>query len=614
MGLAIVGCQPADTSKASDSSSSSPASSSSSSASSSEVSSSEVSVSDDSTSSSVWIDYGKTELTQEMLDAVTGDNITLEGRMFLGMSSMATPYGIQLKYTGDAYLATFSTMSEDWESGEEFPLTQSSYYFKGEEGDAMVPQSPDKNNVVAQDTGDAFDSGFYTNPLALFDATDFALDYTYSGPGYKFSWAGSDDQKAITAYANIASSVTQGMYTFYGDLLTDLSIYTDGNEITGLGISATSSDESMADYGLLVSIQVGMKDVGTTEIDAEAVATQPYAVPEGQEEEYEAFQSALDKIAAKNYHFDVEVTDSTGTVIQESEAYVTADGWAGSDAYPADKTISYYGVHKNEDGTFDYYGGSAPDELAPSYKAYAAYHHLPAFDFAKEIFELDEEQSTEDVYVFTLRDSFTESYYASAVTNEVTYDTFGNTGIDLTFEVNKDGTMKGFVFHYTDSDDKTSTFTQTYDSFGTVESIPTSIADFTNYTPLAVPTSWDDASDTDGIPLTMMLGYMENGDAAVFPVTENLKPYYMNFISTFGTDTISIQANFVKETTYDSASELYELAIDELEKLLDTTFEATNPLYMQESATVDGLTYTVAVLSNYVVAIDITGPMIEMGA
>ena len=571
-------------------------------------SSSSSSSSNSSSSSDPWIDYGSIELTDTMLDAVSLNNITLRGHMFLGMSSQSTPYGIELKYDTGIFSATYSTMAQDFVTGEEIPTTSTTYYYEGENGNAFTPNSPNINNIASQDTGDSFDSGYYTNPFALFDASDFTINYSYSGPGYQFAFTGLDVNKIITAYTNIASAASGGMYTFYGDTIEGFYIYTDGEQVTGLGVSASSSDPMYEEFGLGLSMSLQIKDLGTTTVDTSSM-TSPYSIPEGQEEEYQAFYDALDLLDNYNYHFDVKVTDVLGTTIQESEAYVLEDGWAGVDRYT--DSADYYGVHHNSDGTYDYYNGSSSDSLAPQYKAYAAYHHLPSFDFAPEIFTLDTASSTDSVYVFTLREDFIENYGASLVANELTYDAFANTARDLTIEINSDGSFNSFTFNYTESNNTISTFVETFDSFGTLTEIPTSMADFTNYVSMAIPTSWDDpaAVDADDLPLSMWLDMMEGGSDILFPLTSALTPYYMGFYSILGDGTISLQLDLVKETNYDSARELYELACGELSTLLNTELETLDG-YLQASATIGSVTYTVGVLTSYVVVIEITSAMV----
>lgn len=586
---------------------SSAASSSSVSASVSETDSSDTS--EESSSSSAWVDYGSTELTEDMLDAVSGTNLTLKGHLFIGMLSESTPYGVEIQYEGGANLTSVSTLAQDFETGDEIPMTTQTYSYEGDNGDAYRPQNPDKDNEVSYDTGVSFEkSGLYTNPLSSFQAADFAIDYSYTGPGYKFSYVGEDDDAVLAAYANLASTATSDMYTFYGDLLTDLSLYTDGAAIQSIGIKAESSDPDLAAMGLSLSLNYEIQDVGTTKIDEESVLVDPYAIPADQTAQYDAFQKALDTAKADNYHFTAVAADADGVTFQTSEAYATPEGWAGVET--ADGQSAYYGVVANDDGTFDYYGGSAADKLEPSYKTYKATHHLPTYDFSTAIFDLNTEKSTDDLYVFDIKDDFLEHYYASAVVNEITYDSFADTASDLEFAITKDGLIQSFSFAFThDGDD--ATFVETFDSFGGVTEIPTTIADFTGYVPLEVPSSWEEATDQDDIAISMMLEFMANGDQAEYLLSDALKPYFVGFSTGFDNDNnVVVQLTLIKEYNSESCIELYELAKAELEKTIGTTLTVPNSLtYFAEATLENGLTYNVQATTDDTVLLQVYGPM-----
>ena len=163
-----------------------------------------------SSSSSEWIEEGTNiKLTDTMIVDISGSNLTLEGRYNQGSDLGTTPYGLQVKYTNNAYRSVASTMAEDMETSVASPMTTSAIYYKNTDGYIANPHNPDKNNQTETTTSLKMEQSVYVNALGGLSADWFAYDSSYVGAGYKFIVSKDNlaDKTVLVALTNILDSV-----------------------------------------------------------------------------------------------------------------------------------------------------------------------------------------------------------------------------------------------------------------------------------------------------------------------------------------------------------------------------------------------------------------------
>lgn len=461
-----------------------------------------------SSSSSEWIEEGTNiKLTDTMIVDISGSNLTLEGRYNQGSDLGTTPYGLQVKYTNNAYRSVASTMAEDMETSVASPMTTSAIYYKNTDGYIAYPHNPDKNNQTETTTSLKMEQSVYVNALGGLSADWFAYDSSYVGAGYKFIVSKDNlaDKTVLVALTNILDSVGYSSFggstgTFSSGFPTEFALYTDGTKITGLG--ETIVDTSYFEvYGVnfYTYIYLGISDVGTTVINLDNYKFDAYTVPSGEETYYAALGSAITKMGEQNYTGNLVCKDDSDRTVQVSKYEVTADGYSSTEkgtTYDDDgvgtDTNTYYGTHKV--GTnIDYYQGSAATALVGKKHVSSTGYNLPLFDFAKEIWDY---QSTKDgVYTFKLREDFLKHYYGSSVATQLSNDSFVkkmDDDLNITLTVNSNGTFAGFSLGYVINEIPYS-FDETFTNFGTT-TITSDCADFTNYTAFVLPTTYAELS------------------------------------------------------------------------------------------------------------------------
>ncbi|MFA6830363.1 MAG: hypothetical protein WCR67_06680, partial [Bacilli bacterium] len=231
-------------------------------------------------------------------------------------------------------------------------------------------------------------------------------------------------------------------------------------------------------------------DVGTTQLTLEDITFEPFSHEESENKYYDSFTTAVNKLNEHNYSYSITCVDEDNRPVQKSKSCITSDGWSGMDeaiTYTTDASFSeniYFGTHKNEDQTIDYYYGQAPDELSNVSHIRDIYYSITNFSFSPEIWDFNLSESTEEEYHFTLSDEIVNIYKTRVITSLMTNDVFSQQALDISrphLVINSDGTIKWFDFVY-ENYDETFTLTQNFYDYGTTE-IPPSIADFTNHVP-----------------------------------------------------------------------------------------------------------------------------------
>ena len=455
------------------------------------------------------------ELQQAHISAISGNNLTLSGTCYIGTVEYGTTdYETTVKYTDGYWQGTYDTMASDW-YGNEYEYSETNTFYRTEDGYLAQSQAPDINNQIASTYGTLWTSSIFVNMLEHFSASWFEWDSTYSDANgcnrFVMTEEALASEEVYYAEYNLFESIAE--YTFgtsFGGDLQHFYIYTDSANENIVNIEFYEMDTSWSEYGYtyVTNVDLDVLNVGTTQIDETAVYS-PYSVPSGQETQYSAFESAIAHLEEHNYTANVQCIDTTNPdhIYQESKYEVTENGYSGVDysyEYATDGETStetrsltsefYFGTHKVEDGTYDYYEGYSADTLTGVAGAgNNPWYHWPDHQFAVEIFELVEEESTSDSYVFQLREDYMEHNYAYYVAGEFTTDYYRyymeedyEAGSNLKISISSTGYIESFEFIYDDWTNPLTTFKQTFSDWGTT-SITDDMGDFANYTAYEYP-------------------------------------------------------------------------------------------------------------------------------
>ncbi len=458
------------------------------------------------------------ELSQAHIDAIAGDNITLSGTCYIGtLEAGTTDYETTVKYADGYWQGSYTTMAEDWTTGEEYEYSEMTTFYRTADGYLAEAQAPDINNEVGYAYSTLWSQSIFQNMLYAFDASWFEWDSSYSDDnGYnKFAMTAEAiaSEDVYYAEANLFSSIAA--YTFgtsFGGDLQHFYIYTDAaNEnIVNIEFYEMSVEEwyDGSTYSYVTNISLDVSNIGTTVIDASGLYD-PYTIPEGQESEYAAFESAIAHLEEHNYTATVQCIDTTDPnhIYQESKYEVTENGYSGYDysyEYSTDAETGvesreltsefYYGTHQVEDGSYDYYQGYSADALSGVAGAGSdPWYNLADHDFAVEIFELVESESTASSYVFQLREDYMDNNWAYYVAGEFTHDYYRYymeedyaAGSNFKVSISSTGYIESFEFIYDDWTNPLTTFKQTFSDWGTT-SITSDMGDFTNYVAYEYP-------------------------------------------------------------------------------------------------------------------------------
>ncbi len=448
------------------------------------------------------------QLTDDHIQAISGENITFSGTSTIGsLEGGTSPYETTVRYADGYWQGVTENSDYGYYDIETFYRTSDGYLAQS--------VSPDINNeTVAYDTTTLWSESIFSNMFYAFEASWFEYDEEYSDEEgrnrYVMTSSALASDDVYYAEVNLFSSLAE--YTVGSSYSGDLQyfyFYTDADNENIVSFELYESSYGYSDYmggyyTCLTDISMDVINIGSTQIDETSLYS-PYSIPSGQETEYAAFESAVSHLKEHNYTANVECIDveNENHVYQESTYQVTEEGYSGfSNTYAYDATTEersltdsiYFGTHKAEEGRWDYYEGYTVDNLIGlAYAGSNAWYYLADHDFATEIFELDEDASSENSYVFKLRSDYMDHYSAYYVASQFTTDylryfmeEYYELGYNFTVSISSSGYIESFEFIYYDYTNE-ATFRQTYSNWGTT-SVTTDVADFTNYTAYVLPT------------------------------------------------------------------------------------------------------------------------------
>lgn len=553
---------------------------------------------------------------------------------------------VNYKYLNSSY--SYSTGSSDINAG----------YWKGSDKKIHYNTDPDLYNNVEEKTLSTNFDGTLTNPFEdlssdLYSAANYDLKKTYGRKGYSVFKLADDfleDEDVISDILSVDTFVndlgTMNLSYFYSYVCSEylgssatlsaknvtvdyFNVNANSEEVTGFSYKISTTISASTTSGSTVSIilsseaDVKLSNLYTTELTKDSVVKAPFTKTAGAETQYAAFESAITKMQAGNYEFEAYIKQQKTKLYGYKGAILTDEYSVLEYEYNTlgtaadDSTYSYSGIHKVSDGVYDYYSSDTAAIAKGSSHATAS---IPTYAFSSEIFEYDATNSSADEYVFNLRDAYTASDIVSLST---IYTISG--AQDLSFTVNKDGTLKEINLSYTSPSSVSSSAKATYyvtfsfSNVGTTTTIPSDLATFTNYVAYTTPSSYSAITDY----IFDYVNYVNNGTSTL--LTSSLDTYikavvgdenyskvpdFLNLVSGLGD---SYYQTLVATTSYTSGSSTYDPFVRILfaySSSSDLTSALSSVLSAAKTA---GYSYTASSSSTYVTLSGVDGATVKIG-
>ena len=540
-------------------------------------------------------------LKNNMFDEVGNESITYVENIKGVNSSNDFDYTVMTEFSKDCFLGK---IVDDVETRN--VISKLSYYSKN--GKVAYSSHPDKYNKVKENvTSVNWSKSVYVNNLGNLskDVFDYVSKDEFGTATYSMSTTAitSTATKEIVdkIYNSATSYIHGGTDSKYGgENLVKMDLYVTKKGISGFYLKYSKTENETRAY---TELTVSLENIGSTALTKDDVCPSPYTHEKDLDERYASLTAALNEMKSYNYQIDVEVKRES-TLIQHSKAVFFDEGYSGYDESISNNksSFSYYGIHKRSDGKYERYGGTQNNALKGEVYRTAAHQGLMGFDFSADIFDYDKKQSTNTKSVFTIYPDFKLYNTISDISEDMTYDEFATYANGLTLEV-ENNHLTSFSFGFSDNLENTYTFIEKISNHGAVTSVPSEIADFTNYKEYVSPTSFKEVS-VDVFSLnTMSIAYTSDAETIIrselynimalsvlpFPLVGDAAYYYdsatfipasiipaaLYFFFDEGTDDIASVYKKVKASINSAGYSLVDSDEKSATQTIDSTYEIT---------------------------------------
>lgn len=452
-------------------------------------------------------------LKNAMFDEVGNESITYVENIKGVNASKDFDYTVMTEFSKDCFLGK---IVDDVETRN--VVSKLSYYSKN--GKVAYSSHPDKYNKVKENvTSVNWTKSVYVNNLGNLtkDLFDYVSKDDFGTATYSMSTTAITSTAVKEIVDKIYNSATSYIHggtdsKFGGDNLVKMDLYVTKKGISGFYLKYSKAENETRAY---TELTVSLENIGSTALTKDDVCPSPYTHQKELDKRYTSLKTALNEMKGYNYQIDVEVKREK-TMIQHSKAVFFADGYSGYDESISNgkSVFSYYGIHKRSDGKYERYSGNENNVLKGEVYRTAAHQGLMGYDFSADIFEYDRTKSTDTKSVFTIYPDFKLYNSISDISEDMTFDEFATYANSLTLEVENDH-LTSFSFGFSDNLENTYTFVEKITNHGSVTSVPSEIADFSNYEEYVSPTSFKEVSVGVFSLSTMSVSYTSNAETII---------------------------------------------------------------------------------------------------
>ncbi len=437
-------------------------------------------------------------LTDGILESLASSSLTMEAKtsLFLNKDYSTHKGTTTYKITDDKYIA--SCLYEDGSQGE-------AKFYADSEGYPVYDEINRQNEVETKRTGDGkkfADIDALKNPFSLLKANMFEFRKYASGDGlwkYDVPSDKKDDDDVNAAFSHISDFFNSVIGQYYVSLsnlteegaelkteLTSASLTMNLTQIQSLkfelNLSTKEKGKTSFSSAGWATITLTLFDVGSTLIEDSEVKKTPYSVSSQDEAAYRSFRKARSEIASSCYsfrstcHYGSLLTNSyVGRVI--SSGY-SVQGKTYQNGEVASTT--YFGIHSS-DNRSQYYSSSTPNGLKGKKEMT---YRKPDFDFKEEIFQRRADDSAGN-YVFSLQPDLLTINNVEWLAYSMDATVLGSyASSDLLVTISPAGEYVSLACKLTQNGN-TFDYEITYSEIDDSETIPSELADFSDWTDVA---------------------------------------------------------------------------------------------------------------------------------